>query len=34
MTAWETGVLILVTLLVYDRYRVKTYYSPVLAVEV
>ena len=34
MSVWATGILVTVTLYLYDRYRVRKYYSPVLAVEV
>ena len=34
MTLGETGVLLFVFLFLYDRYRVRSYYAPVTAVEV
>lgn len=33
MTFYETGICIMVALFLYDRLRVKTYYTPVTAVE-
>lgn len=34
MTLAETGVLLFVSLFLYDRYRVRSYYAPLTAVEV
>lgn len=34
MSVWETNVLLAGAFFLYDRYRVKQYYSPVIAVEV